>query len=681
MRGMKSRSFAPLLVVLAHLVGCASPVDSAPPALGTQRSALGEEATFPPRVEAPLGASRAEILRDIPAHGDNPAFWKFEEGNGVTRDAVARNSRGYVDAEGAFVCANCMLDGAVFTTDKVRLVNSSAVGAVFRAAQVPADPGNYPPVTAQSVELVNTDARGASFEHPTLVVGYRMDLRGSSGTVVLDVKPNTPLQNVDLSGHLGSVITMTDAGDLRMTGAEGSLDLRGNVRDVRLDGMKGAVTLSGGTVAGKLALDDAKVDVQLFRPTTFDAAKVTLQGAKGTLTIADTASLAIKGGSFEGGGEMRLQGKLGKLSFSGKVSWPVGEGALIPDDSLTTVDFKGVTLAPIGGATWPKAALSLDGLTLTGGGFGAGVDLSHVTLRGAHLEGVDFGKVVLSRLDGQKASGANFENAHLEGASFVGPEDNFAISGVNFTGAGLRGADLSGVSGKATFDRLDAGKIAGASKATSFAHAKLGASTFDHAGIQYVSFESAHLESAVFTNAIADFADFSNASFVAPTIGDPTKVSGNQTLAGATSMKGATFDGADLRGVNLTGLDLSSDGSRVASFAYALLCDATLTNTKMRGAQLTHAKIDVDGLITLPGGETIACAPGARDGLDTASTTDHETECPDASAPASGASCSDAQLKQKSTVCPHRKHGLAGKACTSDCDCARSCNASTNTCT
>lgn len=147
------------------------------------------------------------------------------------------------------------------------------------------------------------------------------------------------------------------------------------------------------------------------------------------------------------------------------------------------------------------------------------------------------------------------------------------------------------------------------------------------------------------------------------------------------SLRAPTFDGADLRGANLTGVDLSSLGDKVASFTDALLCDTTLTNTHMRGARLTHVKLDVDGLVKLPNGDLVACTPGAHAGLDT-SSNEKTTVCADATSPAGGASCTDAQMKQEGVpACAHPGRKIHGAACASDCDCASAtCGASTKTC-
>jgi uncharacterized protein YjbI with pentapeptide repeats len=713
------RSFVALLLVLLAAFGCSTPVDGTTTASTSDdtSSALRDDAPFPPRVDVPLGASREEVC----AHDDGDmkaAFRAHAKGHELGHFVLEKEQRPAPEQGDRLVwtCRYCDLDGVSIeppaeAEGQVRIEDSTMANAYV---------GSHPKSDwYTTLQLKNVYARGAQVESLVLVRGENVDMRcAENGWTGNDDSPRIGVlaaKDLDMAGsHAIAVQATGDLRQLRLTGAElDSFDFIGaTVADARLDAVHsasdivferscdwrpGACPGSNGSqcAAPQPGACDSMPDKAVWTPTRvsgailFDGspalhvrldhavlrdAAVSAKGSAGTLELVGPNTFEHVG--LEGDG-VRLTGDLDALRITGSMTWPVGARGLVPDSELTKMDLSGAVLTPAKGEAWPPASLVLDGLRLTHGGFADGVDLSHASLRGAKLERVHFGTATLSKMENQVAVGTRFDGASLEGARF----DQQTLDGVSFAGADLRGASFALARGSADFQRAKASRLAAHTDDNdtdraldaSFEGAELGASRFDDALLQYANFRRAKLADVAFARATADWADFSGARFFRPVPGSPGISS--TTLGSAAGLHGALFDGADLRGVSLAGLDLVPSGGQATSFVGAFLCGADLSATKLRGANLSGAYFDVHGNVTFPDGTVGACTGGSRAGADTSSWDGLPTSCPlrGERPTGEGGMCSDAQwtVDGGAACTPDQTRSARrnGAPCASECDC------------
>jgi uncharacterized protein YjbI with pentapeptide repeats len=694
------RRLALALLALLAVTACTAKTGPTDGGVGTSSAALrsGAAATWPPRVDVPLGASREHICARN--DGDTKAsFREHAKGHELGHFVLESDAK---TAEAVWVCRYCDLDGQVIKAPpdaggNIRIEDSTMANATIQADWI------------AYLRLRNVYARGVHFQGMIISVeGENVDLRcawgdGNQQSFGFNLN-NDPGKAIGFDMAGSSALELSAYGtvaDLRLTGAAiSSLAFQvASLSNARLDN----VTVASGivferdcvagdrtcqkwqptTLSGKLRFDGTPALAVRFDNAVLHNAKISLGGSRGSLILSGTNT--FDGVTLEGNdGGVRLTGDLGALRLTEKTTWPVGATGLVPDADLTKLDLSNAVLTPAPNEKWPAGPLVLDGLRLAHGGFADGMDLSQVSLKGAKLERVHFGAVTLSRMEQQVPRGAIFDDASLEQAHF----DQQALDGVSFVGADLRGASFAGASGTASFQRVKASRLPAHTDDndtdravdTSFDGAQLGASRFDDALLQYATFRRAKLSDVAFDRATADWADFSSARFFRR-VKDSPGIS-NTTLAKMAGLHGAFFDGADLRGVSLAGLDLSPSNGQASSFVGTYLCGADLTGTKLRGANLSGALFDVTGNVTFPAGSIGPCTPGKRDGADTSSMGAAITACPlRGEAPSGpGGMCADAQWRiEGSATCSPDQTRTArrnGAPCTTKCDCqSLFCNA------
>jgi len=192
-------------------------------------------------------------------------------------------------------------------------------------------------------------------------------------------------------------------------------------------------------------------------------------------------------------------------------------------------------------------------------------DLAGADLRGLDLSGTDLSGANLS---GTNLSGANLELAYLFGANLI--DANLTGANLNLADlsqANLSGADLSGAS--LEFANLDIANLRNTwLSSTNFRGANLIAVDFTDAGLPNTSFVGAELSGANFTGGLLQSVDFTD-----------------------TTLYLVNFSLADLRGVDLRGLNLGDASLQGADLEFANLSDANLSGANLHSANLTHADL------------------------------------------------------------------------------------------
>jgi uncharacterized protein YjbI with pentapeptide repeats len=688
---MKSWMLALSLATMTSALGCAASTDGEPtdpratpsaeaaptPEATARRTAPrrahlgGAAAAFPPRVDVPVAATRSEVC----SHDDGDvkkAFRDYVRAQGGTVKRPSADVSTWPYSGGAYTCEYCDLDGMelyVPLVGEVNIWNSSMAGTRFDSV-------------GTRLDLENVYARGAKIYDHVSFGAYNTDLRCA------DLQPADPDreaqiwqgQGVDFSGTTGTIwMRGAYVSDARFTGSAARivLDGRGSALiDPRLDGLAGTIALSGGFLDGDVALDGSRVDVVAKDMSI--GARFHFGGAKGTLRVSgtttfDAADLTAPHDGF------RVAVGPGAVRATNGTRWPVGSVRVLPSDAeLVKIDFagaagkKGASLVAGENERWPSAPLDLSDLRLSRGALPERTDVSLLTLERAKLAGVDLARFTL---EGTASHPTRLAHADLELADLGGA----SIEHVDLSHADLRGANLAEVSGTADLSYATAGVLppgVGANTSdlpqyTSFERAVLGASRFDHAQLQQARFTQANLVDVHFEGATLDGARLDGAHL--------SKAEGqiaNQTLASAASVHAMSFDGADLRSVDLAGLDFGPLAGARASFVGAYLCDAKLTGTKLRDADLSGMFFDVAGNIRAPGtGELVACRPGDRAGADTStSVAALGTRCPSGGRPQGPAGqCSAEQWRvpgERSCTDEQTANALdEGAPCRIDCDC------------
>jgi uncharacterized protein YjbI with pentapeptide repeats len=186
-------------------------------------------------------------------------------------------------------------------------------------------------------------------------------------------------------------------------------------------------------------------------------------------------------------------------------------------------------------------------------------------LRGASLNGSNFGKIMLRDADLAKASlsRANFGYASLEGSDLTGAD----LSGANLSRANLAGATLS---------------AANLSRAN-LTETNLGAADLSEANLSLANLTDARLEQANLSRASLSGALLRGANLGAAVLG-------SANLSGASLTK-AYLSGAALNRVNLRGGDLSNATLLGANLNSANFSLANLSNANLGGADLSSADL------------------------------------------------------------------------------------------
>ncbi|MBS2020603.1 MAG: pentapeptide repeat-containing protein [Deltaproteobacteria bacterium] len=637
-------------------------------------------ATWPPRPKEAMGAHHDDVCsRD---DGDTAArFTKFitQRGDPAPGPVSSDVSTWHMTRWGWYECDECNLDGATLKvppgTERITLSMSSARGTTFPGGVAYELFDTYArdaKFVGGDVELSvhDSDVRCASYEGK---VTLRWDSNDSTlaGASKLNLDVPEDVFTIDLTGAHGSSISVGGGArleDLRIDGMDASSVVRvaGELGGtVHLEGFDGSLVLDGGRIAGgAVAGAGAKGRISTMNGGRIDGADLTgLFGSK--LAIASSGTDAKT-----------------RLAIGAGSSVPVGADSPFGPEVLRDLDLTGAKLVSKGGAVWPTEPTDLTGLRLTHGALPANADLSKVTLDRASLERVSFATATLTK-DGRSVS---LRDARLARSDFA----HRAIDGVDFTNADLRGANLYDVTGHAIFDQAKAGILAAhvddndtdRAIVTTFATAQLSTSSFKGASLQYADFGDAGVAQAIFTHAGLEWARFDRAKLVEGGVANPT-------LKDATVLA-TSWENADLRGADLTGLDFGPSNGVRSSFEGAFLCGAKLTRTILHDANLRGAFFDVVGQVKLPDDSWIACTPGDRTGVDTRSTDPLlGTLCPNAGRAPMGADqqCSADQWKvqggspdQDRCTKEEASRTSDGGACTKDCQCQSAMCGASHTC-
>ncbi|WP_437995533.1 DUF2169 domain-containing protein [Sorangium sp. So ce185] len=233
--------------------------------------------------------------------------------------------------------------------------------------------------------------------------------------------------------------------------------------------------------------------------------------------------------------------------------------------------------------------VDLSGVDLRGADL-SGIFLEAASLAGANLAGANLSDAVLARCDlsgadltGAKLAGANLGEADLSDAQAAGADCAGAVfartnlSRASFRGARLKGADLSeALVAGADFQQASAPELIFLRNdltGINLRGADLTKCNFIEVTVEGVDFTGATLKSALFVTSKGNRANFRGAM-----------------LENLRIVVDSCFEGADLRGANLTAANLRGTKLAGADFTGALLKGADLSECDLRGARLHHAE-------------------------------------------------------------------------------------------